>query len=179
MFNTIGLVETQVILRKITPDDDGFHGRTKQWLLENQRAKAFGGDPETGLKIQDVVDYNRYHRKFGTDLSNGGNIGLLDDWYSDRRFANQQFTGTNPATITKASLAWIAEFSKAAKIGGYSKWVSTLSKADPTSLYVQDGSYFRKAIGVSDPEAVLRYKPPGADDNWAVGAVSLFQLYEV
>lgn len=178
LFNKIGLVETQVILRKITPDNDGFHGRTKQWLLEKQRAKAFGGDPETGLKIQDVVDYNRYHRKFGTDLSNGGNIGLLDDWYSDRRFADQQFTGTNPATITKASQAWIAEFSKAAKIGVYSKWVSTLSKADPTSLFVQDGSYFRKAIGVSDPEAILRYKPPGADDNWAVGAVSLFQLHE-
>jgi sulfur relay (sulfurtransferase) DsrC/TusE family protein len=178
IFNSLGLIETQVILQKITPDEDGFLGRTKQWLLEKQRALAFGGEPEKGLKIQDVVDYNKFHRKFGTDINEGGNIGLLDDWYSDRRFADQQFTGTNPTTITKASETWIADFIKAAKAGGYEKWANLIAKADPASLFVQDGSYFRKAVGVSDPEAVMHYKPPLVDDNWAVGAVSLFQLHE-
>ncbi|KAL2166310.1 hypothetical protein VTG60DRAFT_2942 [Thermothelomyces hinnuleus] len=178
IFNKIGLIETQVILQKITPDEDGFRGRTKEWILEKLRAVAYGGEPEEGIKIQDVVDYNRHHRKCGTDLAKGGNIGLLDDWYSDRRFADQQFTGTNPTTITRASPSWIAKFKKAAEIGGYSRWVSALSKADPASLFVQDGSYLRKAIGVSDPEAVVQYKPAGADDNWAVGSVSLFQLHE-
>ena len=76
IFSAIGLIETQVILQKITPDEDGFLGRTKQWLLEKGRAAAFGGDPEKGMKIQDVVDYNKYHRKFGSDISEGGNIGL-------------------------------------------------------------------------------------------------------
>ncbi|KAK1756967.1 putative lipoxygenase [Echria macrotheca] len=176
IFSAIGLIETQVILQKITPEEDGFLGRTKQWLLEKARAAAFGGDPEKGLKIQDVVDYNKFHRKFGTDITDGGNIGLLEDWFSDRRFADQQFTGTNPTTITQASAAWIADFTKAAKAGGYDKWAGLLPKADPASLFVQDGSYFRKAFGVSDPEAELRYKPASVDDNWCVGAVSLFQL---
>ncbi|KAK3328542.1 lipoxygenase [Cercophora scortea] len=178
IFSAIGLIQTQVILQKITPDEDGFLGRTKKWLVEKERAAAFGGDPEKGLKIQDVVDYNKFHRKFGTDISSGGNIGLLDDWFSDRRFADQQFTGTNPTTITRASPTWIAEFTKAAKAGGYDKWVPALAKADPASLYIQDGSYFRKACGVSDPTEALHNKNPGADDNWAVGAVSLFQLHD-
>ncbi|KAK3936639.1 putative lipoxygenase, partial [Diplogelasinospora grovesii] len=178
IFSALGLVETQVILQKITPDEDGFLGRTKKWLEEKSRAAAFGGDPQNGLKIEDVVQYNKYHRKYGTDISNGGNIGLLDDWYSDRRFADQQFTGTNPTTITRASPTWIADFSKAADRGGYDKWVAALAKADPASLFVQDGSYFRKAFGVPNPEEVLHHKQPGSTDNWTVGAVSLFQLHD-
>ncbi|KAK0727514.1 lipoxygenase [Lasiosphaeria miniovina] len=178
IFDKIGVVQTQIIVTKLIPDEDGFLGRTKQWLLEKARAAAFGGEPEKGLKIQDVVDYNKFHRKFGTDISGGGNIGLLDDWFSDRRYADQQFTGTNPTTITKASPGWIADFSKAAKAGGYQKWVDALAKADPASFFVQDGSYLRRAAGVSDPAAVLHSKQPSSDDNWAVGAVSLFQLYD-
>ncbi|KAK4645760.1 hypothetical protein QC761_204370 [Podospora bellae-mahoneyi] len=178
IFNAIGLIETQVILKKITPTEDGLVGKTKEWLLEKARAAAFGGDPEKGIKIQDVVDYNKYHRKFGTDISNGGNIGLLDDWYSDRRFADQQFTGVNPTTITKASPAWIADFTKAAKDGGYNKWLDFFAKVDKSSLFVQDGSYFRKAFGISNPEQVLHHKQPGSDDNWCVGAVTLFQLHD-
>jgi len=167
-----------VILQKITPEEDGFLGKTKQWLLEKARAGAFGGEPEKGMKIQDVVDYNKYHRKFGTDITEGGNIGLLDDWYSDRRFADQNFTGTNPTTITQAGSAWISDFVKAAQSGGYDKWANLLAKADPASLFVQDGSYFRKAVGESDATAELHYKPPMVDDNWCVGAVSLFQLHD-
>lgn len=178
IFNAIGLIETQVILKKITPDEDGFLGKTKQWLVEKARATAFGGDPEKGLKIQDVVDYNKNNRKWGSDIAEGGNIGLLDDWYSDRRFAEQSFTGTNPTTLTKASETWIAEFTKAAKLGGYAKWVVALAKTDPASLYVQDGSYFRKAIGESDPAGVMHNKQPGTEDNYCVGAVTLFQLYD-
>lgn len=117
IFNAIGLIQTHVILKKLTPDEDGFLGKTKKWLLEKERAVAYGGEPEKGLRIQDVVDYNKFHRKWGTDINEGGNIGLLDDWFSDRRFAEQQFTGTNPATITQASAKWIKDFTKAAKAG--------------------------------------------------------------
>jgi hypothetical protein len=177
IFNAIGLVETQVLLQKITPDEDGILGRTKEWFLEKARATV-SGEPEQGIKIQDVVDYNKYHRKFGTDISGGGNIGLLDDWYGDRRLADQQFTGTNPTTITQATRTWIAKFSEAAEAGNYSQWVTALAKADSKSLFVQDGSYFRKAVGVSDRVATLHHKQPGTADCWAVGAVSLFQLHE-
>ncbi|AEO63144.1 uncharacterized protein THITE_120952 [Thermothielavioides terrestris NRRL 8126] len=178
IFSAIGLVETQVLLQKITPDKDGILGRTKEWLLARAQEAAFGGAPERGVKIQDVVDYNKYHRKFGTDIAGGGNIGLLDDWFGDRRFADQQFTGTNPTTITQATPRWIAEFSAAAKAGNYDKWVAALAKADPKSLFVQDGSYFRKAVGEPDPAAVLHHQQPGSDECWTVGAVSLFQLHE-
>lgn len=178
IFNAIGIIETQVILQKITPEEDGFLGKTKQWLLERARAGAFGGDPQKGFKIQDVVDYNKYHRKFGTDISEGGNIGLLDDWYSDRRFADQRFTGTNPTTITNATPAWITDFVKAAKARGYDKWANILAKADPASLFVEDGSYFRKAVGETNAEATLTYTPEHVDQNWCVGAVSLFQLHD-
>lgn len=177
IFSTIGLIETQVILQKITPDEDGFIGKTKEWLLEKARAAAYGGHPEKGLKIQDIVDYNKYHRKHGTDINNGGNIGLLDDWFSDRRFADQSFTGPNPTTIAQASVTWIRDFISAAKAGGYHKWVITLEKADKQSFFIQDGSYLRKAVGAS-PDATLQNKQPGSDQNWAVGTVTLFQLHE-
>ncbi len=178
IFNAVGVVETQVLLQKITPDEDGILGRTREWLLEKARAAAFGGDPERGVKIQDVVDYNKYHRKFGTDIEGGGNIGLLDDWYSDRRFADQQFTGTNPTTITRASPEWIAQFSEAARSGNYDKWVTALANTNPEHLFVQDGSYFRRAAGEPDPTAVLHHKQPGSDECWTVGGVTLFQLHE-
>ncbi|KAL2131362.1 hypothetical protein VTI74DRAFT_5173 [Chaetomium olivicolor] len=178
IFNAIGIVETQVLLQKITPNEDGFIGRTKEWLLEKARAAAFGGDPEKGITIQDVVDYNKYHRKFGTDITGGGNIGLLDDWYSDRRFADQQFTGTNPTTITRATPDWITKFIAAARAGNYGRWADALARADPDSLFVQDGSYLRRAVGVSDPAVVLKNKQPASDECWAVGAVTLFRLHE-
>ncbi|KAH6626725.1 lipoxygenase [Chaetomium sp. MPI-SDFR-AT-0129] len=178
IFNVAGLVEMQVLLQKIVPNEGGILGRTREWFLEKARATAFGGDPEMGVTIQDVVDYNKYHRKFGTDIEAGGNIGLLDDWFSDRRFADQQFTGTNPTTITQATQRWIRDFIAAAKVNNYLKWADLIQKADPKSFFVQDGSYFRRAVGVSDPAAVLSHQQPGSDECWTVGAVSLFQLHE-
>ncbi|KAL2162900.1 hypothetical protein VTH06DRAFT_6736 [Thermothelomyces fergusii] len=178
IFDVAGLVETQVLLKKIIPDEEGILGRTREWLLERERAVAYGGEPYKGVSIQDVVDYNRYHRKFGTDIEGGGNIGLLRDWFGDRRFADQQFTGTNPTTITRATPAWIAEFTAAARAGKYDEWAAVLAKSDPKSFFVQDGSYFRKAVGVSDPTRVLHHKEPSSDECWTVGAVSLFQLHD-
>ncbi|KAK3368294.1 lipoxygenase [Podospora didyma] len=111
IYDRYGIFQTQILLQKITPDEDRFLGRTKQWLLEQ------------GLKIQQVEEYNKGHRKFGSDITCGSPI-------------------------------------------------------DPSSLWVQDGSFLRKAAGVSDPEAVLNHRQPASDENWAVGSVGLFQLYE-
>jgi hypothetical protein len=180
IFSTLGLLETQVILQKITPDKGGFLGKTKKWLIEKERAAAFGagGSPQVGATIDDVWTYNKYHRKTGTDITKGGNLGLLDDWFSDRRFADQQFTGTNPTTLELAGKRWLGEFVEAAKTAGEAKWAAALQQADPSTLYVQDCSYFRKAVGVTDPTATLKHQQPSSDLNWAVGAVSLFQLFD-
>lgn len=146
----------------------------KEWLFEKVRVVVFGGDFEKGIKIQDVVDYNKYYCKFGIDISNGGNIGFLDDWYSDCWFVDQQFIGVNFIIIIKVLLVWIVDFIKVVKDGGYNKWLDFFVKVDKFFLFVQDGSYFCKVFGILNLEQVFYYKQFGSDDNWCVGVVILF-----
>jgi hypothetical protein len=68
-----------------------------------------------------------------------------DDWYTDAAFAQQQFTGTNPTTITIASGAWISRFQLTALREGHNEIADLLQK-DAGSFYVQDNSYFRAAM---------------------------------
>lgn len=174
IFNILGIAEATVLLQKVMPDE--FLGKTKDWILSKER-EVVAGSPQTGLTIQDVVDYNKNHRKSATDIARGENLGLLDDWYSDRRFADQQLSGCNPTTIKNVSDELFDEFVKAAKDNGYDKWAASLAKADRKSLFVQDNSYFREAIGVKDPAAEMNHKQAWSDLNWACGSVSLFQLH--
>jgi len=174
IFNILGIAEATVLLQKVMPDE--FLGKTKDWILSLER-EAVGGHPQTGMTIQDVVDYNKHNRKSATDIARGENLGLLDDWYSDRRFADQQLSGCNPTTIKNVSDERFGEFVKAAKDNGYDKWVAALAKADRKSLFMQDNSYFREAIGVKDPAAEMNHKQAWSDMNWACGSVSLFQLH--
>lgn len=175
IFNVLGLAQAQVMLQKVTPDE--FLGRTREWILSKARA-VVGGCPQQGLTIDDVVDYNQHHRKSAVDIARGKNLGHLEDWYSDRRFADQQFSGTNPTTIRLVSDSFLGEFVAAARAGGYDKWADVLTEADPKSLFMQDCSYFREAAGVSDPAGELHNKQPGSNDNWTCCAVSLFRLHE-
>ncbi|KAI0134249.1 lipoxygenase [Xylariales sp. AK1849] len=174
IFTALGLAESAIILQKVVPDT--FLGKTADWLLTKVRS-AIEGHPQAGPSIKDVEEYNRYHRKSGTDIARGDNIGLLDDWFSDRRFADQSFTGTNPTTITRASSALIKEYIEAAKAHGYDKWADRLPLINPTSLLVQDCSYFREATGVA-PNATLYDKQIASDDNWACASVTLYQLHD-
>ncbi|KAI0115535.1 lipoxygenase [Nemania sp. FL0031] len=173
IFDKLGLAEASVIIQKILPDE--FLGKTKDWLLRKLRAKV-EGTPEQGLTIQDVVDYNKLHRKSGTDIAKGENIGLKHDWFSDRRFAEQSFSGTNPVTIAKPSEALIEEFIETATRNGDDEWAEMLPRVKG-SLLVQDYSYFRKAIGVG-PREIMQHQEPGADKCWSVAAVALFQLHD-
>jgi len=75
------------------------------------------------------------------------NIGLRRDWYTDAVFGQQQFTGTNPTTITLAPRRWIEEFKAAARTQGRTD-VAILLTESAGSLFVQDYSYFRSAMGV-------------------------------
>ncbi|KAK8068101.1 hypothetical protein PG996_007213 [Apiospora saccharicola] len=173
IFNNLAILESQVIVQKVIPDT--FLGKTADWILEKVRC-AIDGTPEKGVTIEDVEEYNKWHRKSGTDIARGENIGHLEDWFSDRRFADQSLTGANPTTITRASQGLIKEFVEAARADGYDKWVEALPKVDPASLLVQDCSYFREAFGVAADE-VLHHKQPGSEDNWGCASVTLYRLH--
>ena len=78
-------------------------------------------------------------------------MGDLEDWYTDARFAQQHFTGTNPTTIELASEQWIKHFTEAPKDLADQKaqeTIKTLASISRESLYMQDYSYFREAVGM-------------------------------
>jgi hypothetical protein len=118
------------------------------------------GTPDAGVWLQDVENYNRKMRAkwIHKDIFDLPNVGDLEDWYSDARFAQQHFTGTNPTTIERASEQWIAHFTKASKDPADKKAQETimaLTYSSKESLYMQDYSYFRKAAGM-DESAVIK-----------------------
>ena len=116
------------------------------------------GTPDAGTKLADVENYNRQMRAKSRDIFNLPNVGDLEDWYSDARFAQQHFTGTNPTTIERASERWIEHFAEASKDPADKKAqaiIMGLAYSSQESLYVQDYSYFRKAAEM-DESAVIR-----------------------
>ena len=130
-------------------------------------------DPERD-SIAGIEARNKTLRSEKKDIFTEPNIGDRPDWYTDAVFGQQQFTGGNPTTITVASAEWVKQFKTAAEAQHNEKISKLLSHADTKSLYVQDCSYFRAAIGVA-PGATMK-----SDDGerFACAAVSLFQLNE-
>ncbi|KAJ5908346.1 hypothetical protein N7495_001028 [Penicillium taxi] len=120
--------------------------------------KLGGGTPDVGKKLADVEAYNRksletwgWVKRIQFDVFDRRNIGELKDWYSDARFAQQHFTGSNPTTIEQASDGMIRHFIDAAKTQEDKVAKDTiieLSIDHRKSLYMQDCSYFRKAAGL-------------------------------
>ena len=120
------------------------------------------GTPDAGTKLEDVENYNRQMRSQTSknDIFNLPNVGDLDDWYTDARFAQQHFTGANPATIEQASREWIKHFGDASKDPADKEaqdTIKALASTSKDSLYVQDYSYFREAAGI-DKSAIIRSK---------------------
>lgn len=175
IFNALGLIETQIIVNKIIPD--GFLGKTKAWI-DSKAKELVGGTPQEGLSIQDVINYNMNNRKSGTDILRGENIGHLPDWFTDRRFAEQSFTGTNPVTIECAPADLVADFVKAAENGGYTQWAKIIPEIPTGDLFVQDFRKLREIVGARADEELSHSPGPTLDSNWAVAAVSLFRLYD-
>lgn len=147
---------------------------------------AFGGfgRPDQGNKLSDVEEYQRRQSSkswYQKDIFDLPNIGHLEDWYSDARFAQQFFTGTNPTTIEKAG-KWVKIFIDAATHPGDAAMGEKIAKRSvqsPESLYVQDYSYIRKAAGYDDPKAVMscRFKEDGQGKfRYNVAPVCLFNL---
>lgn len=147
------------------------------------------GSPASGKTIAEVEKYNRdriaRNRKKETrqwlyDIFDRPNVGELEDWYSDDRFAQQQFTGTNPTTIELASETWLTRFSRAAgkepEDAVAKDTIDKLIGKYPESLYVQDYSYFRDAAGIKNKEAEIKCHKRFQSARWGCAAVCLFFL---
>lgn len=172
IFNTLGLIQSGVLIRKIVPFKNGFFQRVSDalWTLE-RKIVGIRGEPYEGVTIADVEERNRYDRKSGTDVMRGANIGDLSDWYSDARLAQQQLTGTNPNTITLASAEWLSEFANTAARQKNDGLVKLFQSAQAKSFYIQDCSYFRDAVQVGADKLMVD------GDRHLCAAVSLFQLH--
>jgi hypothetical protein len=153
------ILDTASILVKIIPD------KILDWLHDHPESNSFRGieQPELALRRKKV------------DIFTDDNIGCRPDWYTDAVFAQQQFTGTNPTTITQASASWLSQFKDAARIQEANGIVDLLNKCPKDSFYVQDCSYFREAIGVSST-ANIANDVEGCAERFLGATVTLYQL---
>ena len=115
-------------------------------------------------------------------------MGDLEDWYSDARFVQQHFTGTNPTTIEQASQQWITHFTSGPKGTADKKAqqaINALARNSQRSLYMQDYSYFHEAAesdGTADIKCKLEetYKEGGNSKtrkSYRYGCASVCPFY--
>ncbi|KAK8098802.1 uncharacterized protein PG998_012043 [Apiospora kogelbergensis] len=155
IFSALRLAQLTALVPQVIPHT--FIGEAGAKVGQAAAWTAYGGmgRPDAGKKIADVESYNNQEsskRWYQKDIFDLPNIGNLTDWYSDARFAQQYFTGTNPTTIKQAG-DWAKVFIDNATDPGDSQMKAKISKRaaeSPGSLYVQDYSYFRKAAGTED-----------------------------
>lgn len=199
IFNAMRLVQLTSILPLVVPQE--FHGlesipKRAEGFIEEVVEGAAGligharygtmGTPDAGTKIADVENYNRTQRARGSrnDIFDRPNVGDLKDWYTDTRFAQQHFTGTNPTTIERASDMWIQHFIKAATADdeAVKNIITDLSISSRGSLYMQDYSYFREAAGLAPTDDIkCEYHDPKAQNGeksyrYGCASVCLFYL---
>ncbi|CAA7258483.1 unnamed protein product [Cyclocybe aegerita] len=105
------------------------------------------------------------------------NIGLREDWFTDAVFAQQQFIGVNPCTITAATPQWIQAFTKAATDQGNAA-AAQLIAASTNSFYVQDYSNYRSAAGMGPTQTLTSDfgDTTGHQPRFGCASVVLFQL---
>ncbi|RDW68080.1 hypothetical protein BP6252_09476 [Coleophoma cylindrospora] len=155
IFNAMRLLDTGMTLQRIIPPviDD--------WVYGTPEARTMAGCERANAKLR-TQDKN---------IGQEANIADREDWYTDAAFAQQSFTGPNPSSITAASADWVEKFMKTADVQGLKEMHNLLQNARNT-LYIQDNSYFREAVGAND-QAELK-----SDDGRRFGcaAVTLFQL---
>ncbi|PSK60223.1 hypothetical protein B9Z65_1121 [Elsinoe australis] len=140
IFNKMRLLDTSTLLTQLVPDFvfDFIHS-----------------DPEADT-LDGLSKRNQELRAQKKDIYAEPNIGDRNDWYTDRIFAQQQFTGTNPMTIEAISDNLLDEFTQQAQKQKNDEVVKLLSDEETrSSLYVQDYSYFREAVKIA-PDAPLQ-----------------------
>ncbi|KAL0948564.1 hypothetical protein HGRIS_011124 [Hohenbuehelia grisea] len=92
------------------------------------------------------------------------------DWYTDEVFAQQHLTGTNATTITLAN-DWVPVFQDRADAVGNEDMKKLLRSLPRNSLYVQDYSYFRSAMGLGKKQELT-----SGTGRYACAPVALFHL---
>ncbi|KAF4551078.1 Lipoxygenase-like protein [Elsinoe fawcettii] len=138
IFNKMRLLDTSSLLTQLIPDYvfDFLHS-----------------DPEADT-LAGIGKRNKELRAQKKDIYTDPNIGDRDDWYTDRIFAQQHFTGTNPMTIQAVSDKLLNEFRQAAQTQKNDAVIHHLEITDRKNLFVQDYSYFREAVEIA-PDAPL------------------------
>ncbi|PQE14045.1 lipoxygenase 1 protein [Rutstroemia sp. NJR-2017a BBW] len=129
------------------------------------------GDP-IGRTMADCETRMRVLRRELKNIGEEPSIGDRNDWYSDAAFAQQYFTGPNPASIALAGELWTMRFKDSAKAQGNTDMHSLLSFAEPSSLYIQDCSFFREYVGAT-PESTLKSEN---GKRFGCASVTLFHL---
>lgn len=130
--------------------------------------------PSEGATMASVDEKNRKLRILKKNIYEQPNIGdcIITPWHTDESFGQQQLTGTNPTTLEIASNDWIAEFKEEAHVQGNSDMERLISEgAESKSLYVQDCSYFRAAVG-AHPLSDLSAN--SSEEKYACASVTLF-----
>jgi hypothetical protein len=192
LFSKLRLAQLTTLLPALIPKK--FIDRAALAVASGAATLAFGsmGTPDSGTKIADVENYNKRQREkkwFQKDIFDLPNIGDLSDWYSDARFAQQHFTGTNPTTIELVSDFWIQHFIENAKDSEDKNMhdkIKRLASERRDSLYMQDYSYFRRDADLpADAEIFCQYDEHYEENGkaktrkanrYGVASVCLFHL---
>ncbi|GAB7343241.1 hypothetical protein MBLNU457_1299t1 [Dothideomycetes sp. NU457] len=146
IFNKQRLFDTGTLLTQLVPD------YVFDFLHSNPESDTLAG----------LGKRNKELRALKKDIFTDPNIGDRDDWYTDRIFAQQQFTGTNPMTVQSVSDNLLTEFKATAQRQSNDEVYKLLSETDKSNLYVQDYSYFREAVK-AQPDAPLQ---SAEDTDW-------------
>ncbi|PNS20121.1 60S ribosomal protein L26-2 [Sphaceloma murrayae] len=147
IFNKMRLLDTSSLLTQLVPDFvyDFIHS-----------------DPEADT-LDGITKRNQELRAQKKDVFSEPNIGDRDDWYTDRIYAQQMFTGTNPMTIEAIDDKLLDEFKQAAHSQKNNGVISLLEDANArANLFVQDYSYFREAVEIAPTAPLMSNK----DTNW-------------
>jgi hypothetical protein len=154
IFDFMRLLDTGTLLGTLIPDK----------ILD------FIHDHPEGATLEAIETRNKELLEDKEDIFDEDDIGSRPDWWTDAVFAQQQFVGVNPTTIQKASPFWVDGFAELAKSNP--DMHRLFSSPGENSFYVQDCSYFRKAVGADDHADLVS----NDGERHLPAAVTLFQL---
>lgn len=135
--------------------------------------------PDQGGSMEAIETRNTELRRAKKNILSEPNVGdrTVTKWYTDEVFAQQQFTGSNPVTIEIASAGLIKEFQQAAITQSRTDMADLIASAGKEdSLYVQDCSYFREAVGVAGDVEMKANVKGEKEGRYAAATVTLYNL---
>jgi hypothetical protein len=164
IFNGMRLLDVGFVLASIIPES------IKDFVYS---------DPDNGATMAKLDERNKTLREQKKNILKEPNVGdcVKTPWYTDESFGQQQFTGANPVTIEAASTRWAKEFGEEARKQGKGKIADAIaSAAKSKSLFVQDCSYYRSAIGAGPLDVLSAGIKDPDHARFACASVSLFIL---